>query len=254
MTGQSLPGLYIHVPFCRTKCPYCDFYSSTDIALAQDFTSALQKELQLYCKSFPTVDTVYLGGGTPTVLPDSALAAIMNSVNKHIAVAPDAEITIEANPNDINPERLAHLRSLGFNRMSLGVQSFDDDALRFLGRRHTADEARRSIKQARQAGFENISLDIMYAVPGQKHEDWVATLGEALSFVPEHLSCYQLTIKEETPFFARVQIGKFQPATDEEQAELFMATSAFLEEHKFNHYEVSNFCRTENRQARHNRK
>ena len=254
MTSQTLPGLYIHVPFCRTKCPYCDFYSSTDSALAQDFTAALEKELQFYCTSFPAVDTVYLGGGTPTVLPDDVLAEIMNAVNRHIAVAPDSEITIEANPNDLNLERLTNLRSLGFNRLSLGVQSFDDKVLRFLGRRHTADEARLAIKQARRAGFDTISLDFMYGIPDQKHEDWLATLGEALSFEPEHLSCYQLTIKEETPFFARVQQNEFQPCADEEQAELFMATSAFLEENGYSHYEVSNFCRAENLQARHNRK
>jgi oxygen-independent coproporphyrinogen-3 oxidase len=233
MSPQPHPGLYIHVPFCRTKCPYCDFYSCTDMQQVKDFIRLLEKELLYYCKSFPAVDTVYLGGGTPTVLPDSALASIMTMVRRHVAVAPDAEITLEANPNDLSLERLIHFRSLGFNRLSLGVQSFDDDVLRFLGRRHTADEARESIKQGRQAGF--------------------ATLREALRFAPEHLSCYQLTIKEETPFFARVQEGSVQPCTEEEQAELFMATSAFLEEQGYCHYEVSNFCRCENLQARHNR-
>ena len=221
--------------------------------MVNDFIIALEKELLYYCKSFPAVDTVYLGGGTPTVLPDDRLASIMAMVHRHIAVATDAEITIEANPNDLNLERLAHLRSLGFNRLSLGVQSFDDEVLRCLGRRHSAEEARQSIKQARQSGFDNISIDFMYGISGQKQQDWFATLGEALSFLPEHLSCYQLTIKEETPFFARVQEGAFQHCSEEEQAELFMATSPFLEEHGYSHYEVSNFCRTENLQARHNR-
>ena len=253
MSPQSLPGLYIHVPFCRTKCPYCDFYSCTDMQQVKDFISALEKERLYYCKSFPAVDTVYLGGGTPTVLPDDGLALIMTMVRRHVAVAPDAEITLEANPNDLNRERLVRLRSLGFNRLSLGVQSFDDEVLRFLGRRHTAEEARRSMKQVRQAGFENISIDLMYGLPGQKQNNWFATLCEALRFAPEHLSCYQLTIKEETPFFARVQEGSVQPCTEEEQADLFMATSAFLEEHGYCHYEVSNFCRRENLQARHNR-
>jgi len=254
MSALTLPGLYIHVPFCRTKCPYCDFYSCADLQLVNKFAAALEQELLLYCTSFPAIDTVYLGGGTPTVLPDNVLAALMTMMHKHIAVVPDSEITIEANPNDVNPERLTNLRSLGFNRLSLGVQSFDDKVLRFLGRRHTADEARLAIKQARLAGFDNISLDFMYGIPGQKHEDWFATLGEALSFSPEHLSCYQLTIKEETPFFARVEKGEIEPCADEEQAELFMATSAFLEENGYSHYEVSNFCRAENFEARHNRK
>jgi oxygen-independent coproporphyrinogen-3 oxidase len=174
-------------------------------------------------------------------------------VRRHVAVAPDAEITLEANPNDLSRERLLHFRSLGFNRLSLGVQSFDDDVLRFLGRRHTADEARESIKQARQAGFATISIDLMYGMPGQHQKNWFATLREALRFAPEHLSCYQLTIKEETPFFVRVQEGAFQLCSEEEQAELFMATSAFLEEQGYSHYEVSSFCRSETFQARHNR-
>ena len=254
MSSQTLPGLYIHIPFCRTKCPYCDFYSCADVQPVNGFIAALEKELLFYCKSFSTVDTVYFGGGTPTALPDDGLAVIMAAVHRHVAVAPDAEITIEANPNDVNRERLVHLRKLGFNRLSLGVQSFDDAVLRFLGRRHTADEARQSIKQAQQAGFDNISLDFMYGIPGEKQEDWFATLREALRFSPEHLSCYQLTIKEETPFFARVQEGSFQPCTEEKQAELFMTTSAFFQDRGYSHYEVSNFARAENLQARHNSK
>jgi oxygen-independent coproporphyrinogen-3 oxidase len=253
MPPQTLPGLYIHIPFCRTKCPYCDFYSCTEARLVPDFTAALEKELLFYCTSFPAVGTVYLGGGTPTVLPDDAMSAIMHAVHRHISVAPDAEITIEANPNDLTRERLSHLRSLGCNRLSLGVQSFDDTVLGFLGRRHSAEEARRAIVLARQAGFDNISLDFMYGIPGQKQRDWFATIKEALSFAPEHFSCYQLTVKEETPFFELAQMGSFHPCSEEEQAELFLATSARLEEQGYSHYEVSNFCRTENLQARHNR-
>jgi oxygen-independent coproporphyrinogen III oxidase len=254
MTAHNLPGLYIHVPFCRTKCPYCDFYSCTDVQLANDFIIALEKELIYYCTSIPAADTVYLGGGTPTVLLDEWLALIMTMVHRHFAVAPDAEITIEANPNDLSRERLIHLRSLGFNRLSLGVQSFDDDVLGFLGRRHSAEAARRSIALARQAGFDHISIDLIYGIPGQKQQAWFATLREALRLAPEHLSCYQLTIKEETPFFARMQEGALHSCTEEEQAELFSATSALLEEHGYSHYEVSSFCRSDSLQARHNRK
>ena len=254
MPPQPFPGLYIHVPFCRTKCPYCDFYSCTDLHFVHDFTAALEKELLLYCESCPAVDTVYLGGGTPTALPDDALAAIMAMVRSHVAVSPDAEITIEANPNDLSRERVAHLRSLGFNRLSIGVQSFDDKELHFLGRRHTADEARRSIDFAREAGFENISIDLMYALPGQSSDGWTATLEQALRFSPEHLSCYQLTIKEGTPFFDFHQMGAFQLCAEKAEAELFMATSAFLAERGYGHYEVSNFTRSEKFQARHNSK
>jgi oxygen-independent coproporphyrinogen-3 oxidase len=254
MSVQTFPGLYIHVPFCRTKCPYCDFYSSTDVQLVNDFIIALEKELLYYCKSFPAVDTVYLGGGTPTVLPDGELAAIMAMVHRRIAVAPDAEITIEANPNDLNLERLSKLRSLGFNRISLGVQSFDDEVLQLLGRRHTADEARQAIKQARQAGFDNISIDLMYGLPGQSLDGWLATLEEAFGLAPEHLSCYQLTIKEETPFFERARRGEFKLCSEADEERLFMETAAFLEDRGYCHYEVSNFSRAENLQARHNSK
>ena len=254
MSSQTFSGLYIHSPFCRTKCPYCDFYSCTDLYFVHDFTAALEKELLFYCKSFPAVDTVYLGGGTPTALPDVALSGIMASVRRQIAISPDAEITIEANPNDMSRERLAHLHSLGFNRLSIGVQSFDDAMLQFLGRRHTADEARRSIDFARAAGFDTISIDLMYALPGQSREGWTATLDEALRFTPEHLSCYQLTIKEGTPFFDRAHEAAFQPCAEQDEAELFMTTSAFLEERGYGHYEVSNFARAEKFQARHNSK
>jgi oxygen-independent coproporphyrinogen III oxidase len=254
MSPQTFSGLYIHIPFCLTKCPYCDFYSCADLHFVHDFTAAFEKELLFYCKSFPSVDTVYLGGGTPTAMPDAALSGIMATVRKQIAIFPEAEITIEANPNDLSSERLAHLRSLGFNRLSIGVQSFDDAMLQFLGRRHTADEARRSIDFAREAGFDTISIDLMYALPGQSREGWTATLDEALRYTPEHLSCYQLTIKEGTPFFDCAQMAAFQPCDEQDEAELFMATSVFLEERGYGHYEVSNFARAEKFQARHNSK
>ena len=254
MSPQTFSGLYIHIPFCRTKCPYCDFYSCTDLHFVHAFTAALEKEILFYCTSFPSADTLYLGGGTPTALPDAALSDIMASVRKQIAISTDAEITIEANPNDLSREKLAHLRSLGFNRLSIGVQSFDDAMLQFLGRRHTADEARRSIDFAREAGFDTISIDLMYALPGQSREGWTATLNEALRFSPEHLSCYQLTIKEGTPFFDCARMAAFQPCAEQDEAEFFMFTSAFLEERGYGHYEVSNFARAEKFQARHNSK
>ncbi len=254
MHTLSSPGLYVHVPFCRTKCPYCDFYSCTDMSGVREFTAAMTRELGCYAADFPFVDSVYFGGGTPTALPDEPLALLMKAIADRIVVSPDAEITIEANPNDLPPRRLALFRALGFNRLSLGVQSFDDRVLEFLGRRHTAGEARQAIVQARQEGFENISLDFMYAIPGQGRAAWLVTLEEALSFSPEHLSCYQLTIKEGTPFSGCVRSGELEPCSDEEQAELFLATSGFLEKSGYRHYEVSNFCRSDDLQARHNRK
>ena len=221
-------------------------------ALVDDFLLALEQELFCYCTSFPAVGTVYLGGGTPTVLPDSALAAILAMVRRHVAVAPDAEITLEANPNDLNRKGLTRFRSLGINRLSLGVQSFDDTVLEFLGRRHSAEEARRAIVLARQARFDTISIDLMYGIPGHTQRDWFATLGEALSFAPEHLSCYQLTIKEETPFFGLVQESVFNPAPKKNRRNCLWQLP-LSGAHGYSHYEVSNFCRSENLQARHNR-
>jgi oxygen-independent coproporphyrinogen-3 oxidase len=251
-TNSSLPGLYIHVPFCEGKCPYCDFYSTDDSTLIPAWIKALEKEIHFYKETLNNFDTLYLGGGTPSLLSNDDLEKLRNNIHKYFSFVPDAEITIEANPGDLTPDKLKHLRDLGFNRVSLGVQSFDDTVLRFLNRRHTAKQAEKAVADIRNAGFENLSIDLMYSVPGQGKNGWIKTLEKALSFSPEHFSCYQLTIKEGTPFFALKENGEFKVQVGEEES--FLLTSAILEENGYIHYEVSNFAKSANLFSSHNQK
>jgi oxygen-independent coproporphyrinogen-3 oxidase len=245
-------GLYIHVPFCAGKCPYCDFYSTGDSTLIPAWIKSLEKEIHFYKDVLNNFDTLYLGGGTPSFLSNNDLEKLMESVRNNFSFAPDIEITIEANPGDLTPEKLKHFRALGFNRISLGVQSFDDDVLRFLNRRHTAKQAEKAVEDIRSTGFENLSIDLMYSVPGQEKDGWIKTLERALSFSPEHFSCYQLTVKKGTLFFELKEKGQLEFNLGEEES--FLLTSDILEENGYIHYEVSNFAKSENLFSSHNQK
>jgi putative oxygen-independent coproporphyrinogen III oxidase len=248
------PGLYIHIPFCKTKCPYCDFYSTTSPDLIPAYLDSLEKEAALYKDSFNSFDTLYLGGGTPSWLGEARLTDLMKTLRGHFALAPDSEITIEANPDDITPEKLRLFRELGINRLSLGCQSFDEGELRFLGRRHTAAQTKASINQIRAEGFTNLGFDLIYGLPGQTAAAWVNTLEMALRFNPEHLSCYQLTLAQDTPMGRRAAQGKMVPLVDEAQRQFFLLTADFLKERGYLHYEVANFARGQEYVCRHNRK
>jgi len=249
---MNKPGLYVHVPFCAGKCPYCDFYSTDDAALIPSWINALEKEILHYENVLNNFDTLYLGGGTPSLLSLNDLEKLVEIVCNNFSFAPDTEMTIEANPGDLTPEKLKHFRALGFNRISLGVQSFDDDVLRMLKRRHTAKQAEKAVDDIRTAGFKNLSIDLMYAVPEQDDAGWIKTLEKALSFSPEHFSCYQLTLKEGTPFFERNAKGEFTFKMEEEAS--FLLTSDLLEENGYIHYEVSNFAKSKNLFSVHNLK
>jgi oxygen-independent coproporphyrinogen-3 oxidase len=254
MLPHPHPGLYVHVPFCQSKCPYCDFYSITDLSLIQDWPAALEKEAVLYRDQFGVFDTLYLGGGTPSLLSPGQLEAMLTALRQHFLFSSDAEITLEANPDDLSREKLAAYRDLGVNRLSVGVQSFNDQDLAFLGRRHTARQAVQALEWARTAGFDNLSLDLMYALPGQTKGGWRQTLETALSFQPEHLSCYQLTVEGCTPLAARQARGEFQAAGEESEGALFLLTSEFLADRGYLHYEISNFAQGEENCCRHNPK
>jgi putative oxygen-independent coproporphyrinogen III oxidase len=254
MNIAELPGLYIHIPFCLTKCPYCDFFSATDLSLIPAFLEALDQESRLYRDSFAPFDTLYLGGGTPSLLDPASIEALMKILGRTFTFAPDTEITLEANPDDVTPAKLSLWRDLGVNRLSLGVQSFADEDLRFLGRRHTARKALQALAGARAAGFSNLSLDLMYALPGQTPEAWRRTLEQALEFNPEHLSCYQLTLEAGTPLRDLQAAGRFQPAGEDLERSLLLLTSRFLAGRGYLHYEISNFARSPDRRSRHNRK
>ena len=251
---DEAPGLYVHVPFCKTKCPYCDFYSVTDITLAESWLCAIREEMSLYRDNFGTFDTLYVGGGTPTVLNDTSLISLFEELHNQFSFSPDTEITVEANPDDITARKLKLLESLGVNRLSIGIQSFDDEELRFLKRRHTANGAVKALDRICSSGFSNVGIDLMYGLPGQTLESWVSTLQKALTFHTTHLSCYQLTIERTTPFGKMLGDGSLQNCAEEEGRKFFLATSKFLEENGFVHYEISNFARENEFRSRHNLK
>ena len=243
MSSANFPGLYIHIPFCKSKCPYCDFYSITDKVTTSAYLSALDAEARLYRDQFPAFDSLFLGGGTPSWLGEAQIAGLMKNLRRHFTFAPDSEITLEANPDDITADQLARWRDLGINRLSLGVQSFDEAELRFLGRRHTAKQTEAALSLIRAAGFTNLGLDLMYGLPGQSLDAWINTLETALSFNPEHLSCYQLTLAPETPMGRRLAEGQLTPLDEETQREFFLLTANFLTARGYLHYEVANFAR-----------
>ncbi len=254
MSREALPGLYVHIPFCRTKCPYCDFYSETSVTQIPAWLHALEKEILLYKDRFSAFDTLYIGGGTPTVLDNPVLVSLITGLLKHFHFTRNAEITIEANPNDITQEKLKVLCSLGVNRISLGVQSFNDAELAVLQRRHTAREARRALEMLRSCGFANIGVDLIYGIPGQSSDAWFDTLSRALTFLPEHISCYQLTIAEGTSWWNTQQRDRSWLLDESASETFFLATAGLLEENGYQHYEVSNFARGKRYLSQHNQK
>jgi oxygen-independent coproporphyrinogen-3 oxidase len=254
--NDQIPGLYIHIPFCLSKCRYCGFYSSTDVSSVRSFLVALGREAAIYreLSTFSgTFDTLYIGGGTPSVLSFGQIEGIIASVRRAFSISEDAEITIEANPGDITGEMLCALRGAGANRLSIGVQSFSNDALTLLGRRHDAGQAEAAVKAARNAGFDNVSIDLIYGIPGQGLNTWIETLRMAVRLNPSHISCYQLTMEKGTPFEADVSCGKFLLPDEDMQADFFFTTSDFLQNEGYSHYEASNFAFA-GRESRHNQK
>jgi oxygen-independent coproporphyrinogen-3 oxidase len=254
MTDDDSPGLYIHIPFCTTKCQYCGFYSTTALARTSEFLSAIEKEMEIYRHDFPAFNTIYIGGGTPSVLSVKDLASILAGVAENFTISPNAEITLEANPGDLSLTVLQDFRRLGINRLNLGIQSFDNDELNFLGRRHNHEQAIRAIKAAHTAGFDNLGLDLIYGLPDQSPANWLENLRQALSFQPNHLSCYQLTIEPETPLAIRQLTGKVMLPAAEMLADFFFQTATVLEGDGYLHYEVSNFARDTESLSRHNQK
>ncbi|HUH65965.1 MAG TPA: radical SAM family heme chaperone HemW [Syntrophales bacterium] len=251
---QELPGLYVHVPFCREKCPYCDFYSTPALSLVEAWLESLRKEALLYTDSFPAFDSLYFGGGTPTILSDGAFRKLMDFVREHFTFAADTEITVEANPEDATSEKLTALRACGVNRLSIGVQSFNGEELATLKRRHSARDAEKALEVAHSAGFEDIGIDLICLVPGQTEKSWMNSLERALSLEPAHLSCYQMTFSEGTPFGRMKAEGRIAVTDEETERDFFLLTSRFLQERGFIHYEVSNFARGEASCSRHNGK
>jgi oxygen-independent coproporphyrinogen-3 oxidase len=248
------PGLYIHVPFCLSKCLYCDFYSSTSLSALPRYLDALSEEMAMYRSRFNLFDTVYIGGGTPSLLSPHQLENLLVRIRETFGLIPNAEITVETNPADLNRSYLESIRAVGINRINIGVQSFDQQVLGFLGRRHSVKQAISAVEASRRAGFHNMGLDLIYGVPGQAIDSWLGTLKQAVVFSPEHLSCYQLTLESKTPLGKRYRAGEFSLPGEALQYEFFMKTSQFLEEAGYIHYEVSNFARGAELASRHNQK
>ena len=247
-------GLYIHIPFCASKCGYCSFYSIKSINLIPAFLSALNREMEFYKNLFTSFDTVYIGGGTPSLMTSQQLAKIFIAINKFYKINDKAEITIEVNPGDVSFEYFQSLRSLGINRVNIGIQSFDDDILKFLGRRHSAKDGVAAIDSARRAGFTNVGIDLIYGVHHRDINLWKRTLQKSLSFTPEHISCYQLSLEAKTPLHKQYEVEAIKLPQENQQAKFFVITSEILENAGYIHYEVSNFARNEYLKSKHNMK
>ncbi len=256
MSGEPsvLGGMYVHVPFCLRKCAYCDFYSITDQSLLPEFLVAIDREIALTAPLGFPCDTVYFGGGTPSLLSPESIRQLLTSIRRHHPLQEQAEITLEINPGTVDPDSLRSYRRAGINRLSIGVQSFQDGHLSFLGRIHTAGQADEAIRSARRAGFRNVSLDLIYGLPGQSEKDWEEDLRQAWTYAPEHLSCYMLSYETGTPMMEKRDQGAFTALVDEEVALLFRKTVAFLTSRGCEHYEVSNFARRSRYRSRHNLK
>jgi putative oxygen-independent coproporphyrinogen III oxidase len=252
--GASAPGLYVHVPFCKTKCPYCSFYSVVPGATPAQWLGALTREAELHRGAFGAFDTLYFGGGTPSLLGEEEIAAAVAALRGAFPFAEDLELTIEANPDDVTPGKLAAYRALGVDRVSIGVQSLSDEELHLLGRRHGARQARLAVDLAREAGFTNIGIDLIYGFDGQSLESWEEILLAALEASPEHLSCYQMTIEPSTPFGKMLEHGELRALDEESARRFFTRTSQILRSRGYIHYEISNFARGEQFISRHNYK
>jgi putative oxygen-independent coproporphyrinogen III oxidase len=252
-------GCYIHIPFCSRKCLYCDFYSVADLTRIPGFLTALLKEIEITPTDELHFDSLYLGGGTPSVLGAEAVHRIIGRALASFSFDQDVEITVEVNPGSVGPDDFEVYRSAGVNRLNIGVQSFDNDRLAFLGRIHTSGQAENCISDARRAGFTNLGIDLIYGIPEQPPQQWQKDLEQALAFSPEHLSCYMLTYEDGTPLHGKMTRGRFQPLGEGPVAELFKLTASFLESRGYEHYEISNFARQDRQskspwRSRHNQK
>ena len=250
-------GIYIHIPFCRSKCAYCDFYSLPCHEISEDLKQRYLKALCTHireCGSLAPrykVDTIYFGGGTPSFFGSAGLSTILAAVRRAFDVDAKAEITFEANPDSVTDKLLNRLRSEGFNRVSLGVQCDDDKILKTIGRPHTFEEARVAMLKIRRAGFTNVSVDLIYGLPGQTLPAWKNTVGHVLELQPEHISCYGLKLEEGTPLHSQQHL--FRLPEDDDQADMYLAAVDIITSKGFRQYEISNFAR-KGLYSRHNMK
>ena len=240
-----MSGIYLHIPFCRKRCYYCDFFKSTDLSQKTRLLDGLKKELgKRVCEfSSEEINTIYFGGGTPSVLTIEELKDLLNTIQQYYKVAENAEITLEANPDDLTQAMLSKLKQIGFNRLSMGVQSFSEADLKLMNRRHSVLQAIQSVKWAKDAGFSNISIDLIYGLPNQTIEEWERNVRSAVNLDVEHISAYNLTYHKGTVFYEQLKKGILKELPDELSLEQFEILIRILTEAGFEHYEISNFCK-----------
>ena len=260
-----MAGIYIHIPFCKSRCKYCDFFSTTHLEKRAQYVAALLEEWRMRAHEVKEpIHTIYIGGGTPSMLDDSSLQMIIEAIRRESSLNSTAiseplqgdeamlqEITMEANPGDITLERAQAWRKMGINRLSIGVQSMDDELLQLIGRRHTAEQARKAVAAAQAAGFDNISIDLMYALPSQTMEQWQKDVAEALQMGVQHISTYGLIYEEGTVLMTLLDHGVIEAVDEDTEMQMYDYLVEQLAANNFEHYEVSNFA-LPNRQSRHN--
>ena len=238
-----MSGIYIHIPFCKKACTYCDFHFSTSLKYVEEMTDAICTEiLRKKDRITGQVGTIYFGGGTPSVLPAKHFERIFDTITSHFSVAANAEITIEANPDDLDAKKIAELRQLPVNRFSIGIQSFFEEDLRWMNRAHNAAEAEDCIKRSQDAGFENLSIDLIYGYPLLTDAKWLHNINKAIAFQTPHISAYSLTVEPRTALADAIKKGKQIPVNDEQSAAQFMTLIDKLKKGGFEHYEISNFA------------
>jgi oxygen-independent coproporphyrinogen-3 oxidase len=252
-----MPGIYIHIPFCKQACHYCDFHFSTTLANKNDLVEALKKEIGLrrdfflINKKAPVISTIYFGGGTPSLLNAGEINGIINEIRKYFQVDAKAEITLEANPDDLTREKLNELKSTPINRLSIGIQSFYDDDLLLMNRAHNAEQAGNCVALAKENGFGNITIDLIYGLPTLSNEKWKQNLQKAFDLDIQHISCYHLTVEERTALHDMVKKNKVSLLPEERSIEQFKTMVDAMRKNGFMQYEISNFCR-EGSYSKHN--
>jgi oxygen-independent coproporphyrinogen-3 oxidase len=248
-----LAGIYLHIPFCRQACHYCNFHFSTSLQHKDAVLNAMVKEIGLRSDYLQgqEINTIYFGGGTPSILPIEDIDQLLKTIHQHFTVSEHTEITLEANPDDINPGSLVSWKHAGINRFSIGVQSFDEQELRWMNRAHGAKQARECIHLCRNYGFENFSIDLIYGSPLLSDEQWEKNVRTATDLNIPHLSCYALTVEEKTPLHKQIALNKSPDTDNEKQARQFLLLMNWLKDSGYRHYEVSNFAKP-GYQSRHN--
>ena len=245
-------SLYIHIPFCETKCYYCAYNTySFHKEQVKTYLDALQTEMALYAPETYPLKTIFIGGGTPSILSAHDLKQLLTNIHRHFQICPDAEITVECNPGTVNSEKLCVMQDGGVNRLSLGLQAMQDETLRQLGRIHTVEEFFHSYRLACEHGFDNINIDLIFALPQQTMEDWQHTLNETISLEPAHISAYNLVMEETTLFYDWWKSGELVLPSDDIEADMFQWTIETLTSHGYIHYEICNFAKP-NREMKHN--